>query len=102
MITLVLLGIMLVLDNGHLVSCSDDSTIKAWNLESNECIKTLFGHTSSISSLDQTAKGVLVNGSHDETIKLWNIGSGECIKTLSGHINEICSIKTYSNGLLIS
>ena len=64
-----------------LATGSYDSTIKLWNIETGEVIRTLRGHTSGIRAL-QFDDRLLVSGSLDNTVKIWNWRSGECINTL--------------------
>jgi WD40 repeat protein len=40
---------LITLSDGTLVSCSQDKTIKFWNINDGQCIKTLNGHTESCS-----------------------------------------------------
>jgi WD40 repeat protein len=44
---------LLVLPTGDVLSCSNDTTLKLWNLEANKtkCIQTLRGHTSGVNCL---------------------------------------------------
>ena len=64
-----------------LATGSYDSTIKLWDIEKGEVIRTLQGHTSGIRAL-QFDDRLLVSGSLDNTVKIWNWRSGECINTL--------------------
>ncbi len=64
-----------------LATGSYDSTIKLWNIETGEVIRTLRGHTSGLRAL-QFDDRLLVSGSLDNTVKIWNWRSGECINTL--------------------
>ncbi|KAK7756133.1 hypothetical protein SLS62_001725 [Diatrype stigma] len=64
-----------------LATGSYDSTIKLWNIETGEVIRTLQGHTSGIRAL-QFDDRLLVSGSLDKTVKIWNWRTGECINTL--------------------
>ena len=45
----VVAGVSFSPDGSMLASCSNDKTIKIWNLKTGTEIKTLFGHTSGIS-----------------------------------------------------
>ena len=72
-----------------LISCSDDETIKSWDLETNECLKILNGHTASISCLERVSNDQIISCSRDKTIKLWNIDTGDCIKTFHGHSQSV-------------
>jgi WD40 repeat protein len=82
-----------------LISCSDDETIKIWDLETGTCLKTLKGHEKWISSLI-FAEGKLISGSADETIKIWDLETGTCLKTLTGHKPVLFLI--FAEGKLIS
>jgi WD40 repeat protein len=55
-----------------------DNTIKLWNVETGEEIRTLKGHDSSVNSVNFSPDGkTLVSGSWDNTIKLWNVETGK-------------------------
>jgi len=65
------------------VSGSGDNTIKIWDFEKGEEIKTLEGHNNSVVSVFVTPdKKHIVSGSHDKTIKIWDFETGECIRTI--------------------
>ena len=96
-----------------LASCSDDQTIKIWDIKSGACQSTLAGHTGYVPAFPcsaciqvvvfahypVTSRSVycvgfdpsgkkLVSGSGDQTVKVWSIGSSgtfECESTLTGH-----------------
>ena len=56
--------------------------IKLWDIRTGECLKTLEGHSNSVTSIALSPDNqLLVSGSYDETAKLWNIETGECLKT---------------------
>jgi WD40 repeat protein len=40
-----------LLPNGYLVSCSKDNTIKVWNIESGECLKTIYTPSGYVSNM---------------------------------------------------
>jgi WD40 repeat protein len=82
-----------------LISSSNDRTIKAWDLTSNECKFTLNGHSSTISALKEITPGILASASEDSTIKLWDITNGTLIRTLTGHTGWILfSLDLMNNG----
>ena len=62
----------LVVHNNILYSGSDDATIRAWNLDTNECITTLQGHTRGVRCLI-VHNNILYSGSTDTTIRAWQL-----------------------------
>ncbi|KAG7344328.1 WD repeat-containing protein [Nitzschia inconspicua] len=75
------------------VSGSEDGTIKVWDHESGDYIKTLKGHTNNINSLAFTPAGnYLASASNDLSIKLWDFTTYNCVRTLRGHDHTISSV----------
>ncbi|KAK2961298.1 putative Cytoplasmic 60S subunit biogenesis factor [Blattamonas nauphoetae] len=56
-----------------LVSCSDDATLKTWNMEMMTYIDTSYGHTSSITAIDSLTTSTCVTVSSDLTLRKWKI-----------------------------
>ncbi|XP_047332833.1 zinc finger CCCH domain-containing protein 48-like [Impatiens glandulifera] len=65
----------------RMFSGSRDNTIRVWDLDTMECIETLYGHTSAVMSLI-CWETYLLSGSMDGTIKVW-------ADKESGHIEVI-------------
>lgn len=72
-----------VLNDGTLVSGSDDKTIKLWNTTTGQVIKTLKGHTNSVKCMTSITNEILASGSKDKTIRLWHLKSGNEIQKLT-------------------
>ncbi|KAI7822005.1 quinon protein alcohol dehydrogenase-like superfamily, partial [Gamsiella multidivaricata] len=68
-----------------------DNTLKVWDVESGECLNTLFGHVEGVWTL-AFDKLRIVSGSLDRTIKVWDTESGRCLYTLSGHEGPVTCI----------
>jgi WD40 repeat protein/DNA-binding Xre family transcriptional regulator/DNA-binding HxlR family transcriptional regulator len=82
-----------------LASGSDDATVKLWNVDTGECLKTLWGHSSWVNSVTFSPDGrILASGSHDQTVKLWDWHTGECLHTLEGHIQKVKTIAFSPDG----
>src|SRR3989304_684981 len=68
-----------------IVSGSGDHSIKIWNAETGELIRTLLGHTNSVHSVCFSSDNKrIVSGSDDGNIKIWNAETGELIRILLG------------------
>lgn len=78
-------------DDNILATGSYDNTIKIWDLETGEEIRTLTGHTRGIRSL-QMDDHKLLSASLDGTVKVWNWRTGKCIRTLSSHSEGVISV----------
>ncbi|KAK3045160.1 hypothetical protein LTS18_014430, partial [Coniosporium uncinatum] len=85
-------GVMcLQFDDTTLVTGSYDSTIKIWDIETGEEIRTLIGHDAGVRCL-QFSDTCLVSGSLDNTIKIWDWRTGQCKRTLRWHTAGVISI----------
>ncbi|KAK3676929.1 hypothetical protein LTR78_003133 [Recurvomyces mirabilis] len=85
-------GVMCVqFDDNVIMSGSYDSTVKIWDVNTGEELRTLRGHTSGIRCLQFDDKKVMT-GSLDCTIKLWNWRTGECLRTFQAHTAGIITL----------
>ncbi|KAF5357866.1 hypothetical protein D9756_001820 [Leucocoprinus leucothites] len=66
-----------------LISGSLDNTVKMWDIETGEVVRTFFGHIEGVWAV-ASDKLRLVSGSHDRTIKVWS-REGKSTATLVGH-----------------
>jgi F-box/WD-40 domain protein MET30 len=82
-----------------LATGSYDSTVKIWDMETGEELRTLTGHTSGIRCL-QFDDTKLISGSLDNTLRIWNWRTGECLSTLNGHTAGVISLHFDSNILV--
>ncbi|KAJ7581009.1 F-box/WD repeat-containing protein pof1 [Mycena floridula] len=71
-----------------LISGSLDNTVKIWDIETGDVIRTFFGHIEGVWAV-ASDKMRLVSGSHDRTIKVWSREEGQCTATLVGHHGAI-------------
>lgn len=87
-------------DDQILATGSYDSTIKIWDIETGEEIRTLTGHTQPVRCL-QFDDTKLISGALDKKLKIWNYRTGQCISTLNGHDGGIVSLH-FDATLLVS
>ena len=67
-------------------SCSEDKSIKLWNLDDGGLISTMRGHTREVMSVCFSPDGTkIVSGSFDKTVMIWDAASGEQLRSLKGH-----------------
>ena len=87
--------------NKVLISGSWDKTIKYWDINTGECLRTLKGHTSPVESIKVGSDNFLISSSGDHTIKVWNIKTGDCRQTLANHPNWFNRFEFINNDILI-
>lgn len=82
------------LDNGCLVSSSQDSTIKIWEIKETEYahVKTLREHKNIVMKTIQLSNYRIGSCSWDKTIKIWKLPFYNCVETLNGHTRNVCSL----------
>ena len=68
---------MAVTPDGKLVvSASDDKTLKVWDLESGQALRTLEGHSEWVDGVAVRQDGKLaVSASWDKTLRVWDLES---------------------------
>jgi len=88
-----------------LASCSNDQTIRLWDLDSYNCISVLEGHSHVVESVsfpsisDEIVNNIfLTSTSRDKTLKIWYLPTSRCIATLEGHENWVQAVKYDTSG----
>ena len=86
-------------DGRRAVSASEDRTLRLWDLESGQTIRTLEGHTGSVRAVAVTPDGRrAVSASEDRTLRLWDLESGQTIRTLEGHTDSVRAVAVTPDG----
>ncbi|EJC98375.1 WD40 repeat-like protein, partial [Fomitiporia mediterranea MF3/22] len=86
-------------DGKHIVSGSDDETIRIWNVEKGQTIcDPRGGHVDAVWSVAFSHDGTRVaSGAADNTIRIWE--SGQCLSVpFEGHDDEVCSVAFSPDG----
>ncbi|MEO8073825.1 MAG: caspase family protein, partial [Acidobacteriota bacterium] len=90
-------------DGKVLASAGKDKTVKLWDVETRQEIRTLNGHSDWINSVAFSPDGkLLASASKDETIKLWNVENGQEIKTLAGHSDWVRAVAFSPDGKILA
>jgi WD40 repeat protein/nucleoside phosphorylase len=79
-------------DGRRVLSASWDKTIKEWDRETGQCLRTFEGHSGSVNSVVYSPDGRMVlSVSGDKTIKEWDRETGRCLRTFGGHSKPVTS-----------
>ena len=87
-------------DGRWAVSGSGDNTLRVWDLESGQCLRTLEGHGGWVWFVRVTPDGrrAVSGGSRDKTLRMWDLESGRCLRTLEGHSGPVTSVSVTPDG----
>ncbi|XP_058158608.1 coronin-2A isoform X2 [Dasypus novemcinctus] len=100
----------------EIASCSEDSTIKIWDIPKpvltrnlTTCRKELLGHARRVGLLEwhPTAANVLFSSGYDYKVMVWNLDTQESVirgpvRTISCHQDMILSMSFNTNGSLLA
>eukprot|EP01041_Mallomonas_annulata_P004381 gene4381-8724_t len=85
--------------NNQLVSCSDDETVKIWDLTTGNLLFTYKGHNGFVYAVSLHPHGTTVaSGGMDKAIHIWNSRDGSLECSFEGHVDYISSLSFNSNG----
>jgi WD40 repeat protein len=90
------------LQDGRVLSWSDDSTLRIWNLVSSKCDAVLEGHTDSVKGAIELRDRRVLSWSWDETLRIWNSMSGQCVAVLEGHTGGVNGAIELQDGRVLS
>lgn len=80
-------------------TCSQDKTIKLWNIEDGSLVTTLKGHKRGVWGLSFShMDNILASSSGDKTIRIWSLNDYTCLRTLEGHSSSILNLQFIQAG----
>ncbi|MDT4967578.1 MAG: hypothetical protein QOJ64_2315 [Acidobacteriota bacterium] len=86
-----------------LASGSSDGIIRLWQMNGNDALRIMKGHSDEVSSLSFSPDGkVLASSSRDKTIKLWNVETGKETQNLRGHTEWVHDVSFSPDGTLLA
>ncbi len=88
-------------DTLYVASAGNDNTIRIFNTDTGEHIRTLSGHTDAILAIDYISEGpdnAILSASEDTDIGFWDADTSEMLGILEDHTGSVWSIELDSNG----
>ena len=97
-----LLGLIYIKKYNYLVSCSNDTFIKFWDIKSKKEKMLYSGHTKTVTCLLELQHDRLASGSYDNIIIIWNLKKNKQEYQLIGHSSQVLSLSELHNGNVVS
>jgi len=89
-------------DGRHVLTGSQDWTVKMWDVENGALLRTFDAHKSQVDAVTFSQDGTKVlSGSLDKTLKLWDAATGQLLRTLEGHTGGVNSVAFSFEGSLV-
>ncbi|MCY7391306.1 MAG: hypothetical protein LH647_07345, partial [Leptolyngbyaceae cyanobacterium CAN_BIN12] len=91
----------------HLITGSEDQTVRLWDIKTGECLQVLSGHDRFVLTVAYVAgkrvgkkllPDLIASGSDDQTIRIWNAFTGECLQVLTGHTGWVQTLAFSPDG----
>jgi WD40 repeat protein len=82
-----------------LISGSEDSKLKIWNLSTGKLLKTIDNDDQPIHSISLTLDGkYLATGNRNGSINIWNLETSDLLKSWQGHIGNVYALAIAPDG----
>ncbi|HET9142576.1 P-loop NTPase fold protein [Actinophytocola sp.] len=96
-------AVLVTPDGRQIVSAGDDSTIRVWDLATEQQVLELTGHTTAVLCLALTPDATrIISGSVGGTVRVWDRSTGEQVgEPLGGYGNGVRAVTTTPDGLEI-
>ena len=89
-------------DGTHLLTGSEDGTLKLWDLATTRLVRTFSGHKGEVTVVALSPDGSrALSGGKDKTIRLWEVATGRLIRTIYAHLDsssDVGSVAFSPNG----
>lgn len=85
--------VLVLMDTRFALSASNDGTIKHWDIEKGELVRTLEGHTGPVMRVISSGNDRhAVSVSEDKTVRVWDLVTGTQIACLRGHTDAVIGL----------
>ena len=89
-------------DDAHILTSSDDSMCRLWDVEVGVCVREYAGHTSDVVCVSVAPDGrTFASGGCDTTTKIWDICSSALVHTFTSHTDDVNTVAYLSDGLAL-
>ncbi|XP_057365872.1 TAF5-like RNA polymerase II p300/CBP-associated factor-associated factor 65 kDa subunit 5L [Daphnia carinata] len=90
-------------NNTHMLSCSDDTTLRLWDMSSMENAVVYRGHTYPVWAMDISQQSqYFASASQDRTAKIWMFDRTFPLRILAGHTADVDCVTFHPNGLYLA
>lgn len=89
---------LVALNDNEFLSCSNDDTIKRWNINSVRYLQTYQGHTSFVYSISLISSDRFASVGEDRTLRIWSLAESEAKQTIRLPSTSIWSVCSLTNG----
>ena len=69
---------VVLLDDGRVLSWSNDTTLRLWDAQTGESLAVLEGHQDEVVGVLPLGQDRLLSWAEDNTLRIWHTGTGEC------------------------
>ena len=95
-------SVCFTVDGSRIVSGSGDATVKLWDAESGQLLRTFGGgegHSRPVTAVAMTEDGTrIASGGSDNVVKIWDFASGKLCHTLRGHTLGVTAVAFFAAG----
>ncbi len=89
-------------DGKAIISCSDNKTLRLWDLQGNQISQPFLGHEDRVNSVTFSPDSkAIVSGSYDKTLRLWDLQGNQISQTFLGHGSAVYSVAFSPDGKMI-
>ena len=74
----------------RLLTCSDDQTVKVWDLLTGVCLLTYRAHGEDVNAVLSLPNRCVASCADDASVHIWDMDSGHTLLELNGHTHYVC------------